>query len=187
MDVGEDELFQPAMVTGGISSATSSGEILCAAECLLDMMERLLDAHILGKQTIRRILCHMLIGPHDDALLVLTSHQTYFSLAGWVLKRIRTEYAEDFSIEQLAAEANMSVSVFHHNSKAVTSASSLQYPKSYRLHKARTIMVYDGMKASAVTVRVSYESASQFSQEPKRFFGVAPGEGAAGVRMVQGS
>lgn len=53
MDIGEDELFQPAMAASGINSATLSDEILCAAERLLDVMERPLDARILGKQIIR--------------------------------------------------------------------------------------------------------------------------------------
>ena len=70
----------------------------------------------------------------------------------------------------------MSVSAFHHNFKSVTSTSPLQYLKTYRLHKARMLMIHDGMKASAAAMRVGYESASQFSREFKRYFGVTPGE-----------
>jgi len=40
MDIGEDEHFQPSMAASGINSATLSEEILCAAERLLDVMER---------------------------------------------------------------------------------------------------------------------------------------------------
>lgn len=50
MDIGEDDLFQPSMAASGINSATLSDDILCAAERLLDVMERPLDARILGKQ-----------------------------------------------------------------------------------------------------------------------------------------
>ena len=69
----------------------------------------------------------------------------------------------------------MSVSAFHHNFKSVTSTSPLQYLKTYRLHKARMLMIHDGMKASAAAMRVGYESASQFSREFKRYFGMTPG------------
>ena len=179
--------LQPAMAASGINSATLSDEILCAAERLLDVMERPLDARILGKQIIREILYHVLTGPRGGALLALVSRQTHFSLISRVLKRIETKYTENLNVEQLAAEANMSVSAFHHNFKAVTSTSPLQYLKSYRLHKARMMMVHDGMKASAAAMRVGYESASQFSREFKRFFGVTPGEDAARIRMMQGS
>ena len=156
-------------------------------ESLLDVMERPLDARILGKQIIREILYHVLTGPRGGALLALVSRQTHFSLISRVLKRIETKYTENLNVEQLAAEANMSVSAFHHNFKAVTSTSPLQYLKSYRLHKARMMMIHDGMKASAAAMRVGYESASQFSREFKRFFGVTPGEDAARIRMMQGS
>lgn len=186
MDIGEDERFQLPMAASGINSATLSDEILCAVERLLDVMERPLDARILGKQIIREILYHVLMGPRGGALLALVSRQTHFSLISRVLKQIEMKYTENLNVEQLAAEANMSVSAFHHNFKAVTSTSPLQYLKSYRLHKAR-MMIHDGMKASAAAMRVGYESASQFSREFKRYFGVTPGEDAARMRTMQGS
>ena len=155
-------------------------------ESLLDVMERPLDARILGKQIIREILYHVLIGPCGGALLALVSRQTHFSLISRVLKRIESQYTENLSVDQLAAEANMSVSAFHHNFKSVTSTSPLQYLKTYRLHKARMLMIHDGMKASAAAMRVGYESASQFSREFKRYFGITPGEDAARIRMMQG-
>ncbi|SQI69627.1 probable AraC-family trancriptional regulatory protein [Salmonella enterica subsp. houtenae serovar Houten] len=187
MDIGEDERFQLPMAASGINSATLSDEILCAVERLLDVMERPLDARILGKQIIREILYHVLMGPRGGALLALVSRQTHFSLISRVLKQIEMKYTENLNVEQLAAEANMSVSAFHHNFKAVTSTSPLQYLKSYRLHKARMMMIHDGMKASAAAMRVGYESASQFSREFKRYFGVTPGEDAARMRTMQGS
>lgn len=187
MDIGEDERFQLPMAASGINSATLSDEILCAVERLLDVMERPLDARILGKQIIREILYRVLMGPRGGALLALVSRQTHFSLISRVLKQIEMKYTENLNVEQLAAEANMSVSAFHHNFKAVTSTSPLQYLKSYRLHKARMMMIHDGMKASAAAMRVGYESASQFSREFKRYFGVTPGEDAARMRTMQGS
>lgn len=176
MDIGEDEHFRPAMAASGINSAVLNEDILCAAERLLDVMDRPLDARILGKQIIREILYHVLTGPCGGALLALVSRQTHFSLISRVLKRIESQYTENLSVDQLAAEANMSVSAFHHNFKSVTSTSPLQYLKTYRLHKARMMMVHDGMKASAAAMRVGYESASQFSREFKRYFGITPGK-----------
>lgn len=184
MDIGEDDLFQPQACSTGINSAELSEEILCAVERLLDVLERPLDARILGKQIIREILYHILTGPRGGALLALVSRQTHFSLISRVLRRIETQYTENLSVDQLAAEANMSVSAFHHNFKSVTSTSPLQYLKSYRLHKARMLILHDGLKASAAAVRVGYESASQFSREFKRYFGVTPGEDVARMRTM---
>lgn len=184
MDIGEDDLFHPKACSTGINSAELSEEILCAVERLLDVMERPLDARILGKQIIREILYHILTGPRGGALLALVSRQTHFSLISRVLRRIETQYTENLSVDQLAAEANMSVSAFHHNFKSVTSTSPLQYLKSYRLHKARMLILHDGLKASTAAVKVGYESASQFSREFKRYFGVTPGEDVARMRTI---
>lgn len=184
MDIGEDDLSHPQTCSTGINSAQLSEEILCAAERLLDVLEHPLDARILGKQIIREILYHILVGSCGAALLALVSRQTHFSLISRVLRRIETQYTENLSVDQLAAEANMSVSAFHHNFKSVTSTSPLQYLKSYRLHKARMLILHDGIKASTAAIRVGYESASQFSREFKRYFGVTPGEDAARMRVI---
>jgi AraC-like DNA-binding protein len=47
------------------------------------------------------------------------------------------------------------------------------------------LMIHDGMKASAAAMRVGYESASQFSREFKRYFGVTPGEDAARIERCR--
>ncbi|WP_312142662.1 AraC family transcriptional regulator [Atlantibacter hermannii] len=186
MDIGEDEAFRPTQCASGINSAVLSDEILCAIERLIDVLEKPLDARILGKSIIREILYHVLMGPRGGALLALVSRQTHFSLISRVLKRIENQYTENLTVDQLALDANMSVSAFHHNFKSVTSTSPLQYIKTFRLHKARMLIVHDGMKASAAAMRVGYESASQFSREFKRYFGVTPGEDAARMRTMQG-
>ena len=155
-----------------------------APQRLLDVMERPLDCRILGRQIVREILYQVLTGPCGGALLALVSRQTHFSLISRVLKRIEAQYTENLSVDQLAAEANMSVSAFHHNFKSITSTSPLQYLKTYRLHKARIMMLHDGVKVSTAAIRVGYESASQFSREFKRYFGVTPGEDVARMRML---
>ncbi len=176
LDIGDDEQFQPAAQTSGIHSAFLSEEMLCAAERLLDVMSHPRDARVLGPQLVREILYYVLTGPIGGALLSLVNRQTQFSLIARALRRIETHFADSLSVEMLAAEVNMSVSAFHHNFKAVTQTSPLQYLKRYRLHQARLMMLQDGMKASAAALRVGYESPSQFSREFKRLFGATPGE-----------
>jgi AraC-like DNA-binding protein len=50
----------------------------------------------------------------------------------------------------------------------------LQYLKNIRLHKARMLMVNEGINASGAALKVGYESASQFSREYARMFGMPP-------------
>ncbi|WP_075183074.1 AraC family transcriptional regulator [Pantoea sp. 1.19] len=168
----------------GIHAALLTESILCAAERLLDVLATPRDARVLGPQIVREILYYVLTGPCGGALLALANRQTQVSQIARALRRIEQHFAEHLSVERLAAEVNMSVSAFHHNFKAVTSTSPLQYLKSYRLHQARGLLAQEGIRASTAAMRVGYESASQFSREFKRYFGITPGEEIARLRQT---
>lgn len=182
MDMEEAGFTGQKDQSSGISSGVLDEDILCAAERLLDVMEYPLRAKVLGPQIIREILFRVLISDNGGALQALVNRHTHFGQIAKALRRIESQYADNLSVEVLASEVNMSVSAFHHNFKAVTSTSPLQYLKTYRLHKARMMMMYDGLKASAAALRVGYESASQFSREFKRYFGVTPSDEMARAR-----
>jgi AraC-like DNA-binding protein len=103
-----------------------------------------------------------------------------------VLHRMHASYTEPLNVTRMAEEIGMSVSAFHHNFKAVTASSPLQYLKSVRLHKARMLIMHEGLGAAIAADRVGYESASQFSREFKRFFGNRPMEESKRVREMFG-
>ncbi|NMP25731.1 AraC family transcriptional regulator [Rahnella sp. SAP-1] len=182
IEMGDEGFSHQADHSSGITSGLLDADILCASERLLDVMEKPLHAKVLGPQIIREILFFILTSENGGALQALVNRHTHFSQIAKALRKIENQYAQALSVEQLASDVNMSVSAFHHNFKAVTSTSPLQYLKNYRLHKARTMMVYDGIKASSAAIRVGYESASQFSREFKRYFGVTPSDEIARMR-----
>ncbi|MDB5818282.1 MAG: AraC family transcriptional regulator [Rhizobacter sp.] len=84
-------------------------------------------------------------------------------------------------MEALAREAAMSVSAFHRHFKAVTALSPLQYQKRLRLLQARTLMTIGGKSVSTAAFEVGYESATQFSREYARAFGVPPARDSARI------
>lgn len=100
---------------------------------------------------------YVLCGSCGGALQALVNRHGHFNQITKTLRRIENHFADNLSVEQLAAEVNMSVSAFHHNFKAVTNTSPLQYLKSYRLHRARMMMLHDGLKASTAAIKVGYE------------------------------
>ena len=65
-----------------------------------------------------------------------------------------------------------------HIFKDVTALSPIQYLKKVRLHRARVMMVAEGLSASEAAHRVGYGSPSQFSREFKRQFGTTPSRAA---------
>jgi AraC-like DNA-binding protein len=68
----------------------------------------------------------------------------------------------------------MGVSTLHHQFRALTAMSPLQYQKQLRLQAARQRMLTDGLDATSAALAVGYESLSQFSREYSRLFGQPP-------------
>ncbi|WP_438482422.1 AraC family transcriptional regulator [Oleiharenicola lentus] len=166
-----------------IEAAALDASLAAAAIRLMETLQNADDARILGSQCVREITYRVLRGPLGANLRALAAPHSHFGQISRVLTRIHTDYAQTHDMETLAREAGMSVSTFHAHFKTVTSSSPLQYLKTIRLHKARMLMVHDGMNAAGAALRVGYESASQFSREFKRHFGDAPAAVAQALRQ----
>jgi AraC-like DNA-binding protein len=166
----------------GIFSTALDEKLSDAVLRLLEALASPLEANILGPSIVREIYLRVLTGEQGGAIRAALTHQSHFGKIGKALRRIHAEYHGDLNVGLLADEAGMSVPAFHASFKAVTSTSPIQYLKTTRLHKARLLMVQDGVSASVASARVGYESASQFSREFKRFFGRSPIEEAAQMK-----
>ncbi|GEP45954.1 AraC family transcriptional regulator [Brevifollis gellanilyticus] len=155
-----------------------------AATRLVECLRHADDARILGPQIVREITYRVLNGPLGHNLRALAAPHSHFGQIGRVMTKLNTDYARTHDLPTLASEAGMSVSTFHAHFKSVTSFSPLQYLKNVRLHKARMLMVHEGINASSAAMEVGYESASQFSREFKRLFGDSPANVAQQLRKT---
>jgi AraC-like DNA-binding protein len=160
----------------GISSTPMNEELAGAVVRLLECLRKPTDSRILGRQTVREIVYRVLEGEQGGALRALASRDHHFARIARVLRLLHADYAKQFSVEELARKAGMSVAAFHHYFKLVTASSPLQYLKRVRLDQARRLMAHDGYNASTAARAVGYESPSQFSREFKRLFGSTPVE-----------
>lgn len=171
-------------VPRGIASTPLTPDLLGAAVRLLESLRSPAESRILGPQAVREIVFRVLQGGQGGALRALAARNGSFGQIAKVLKKIHADCAANLSVETMARDAGMSLSAFHHNFKAVTSASPLSYVKTLRLHKARVLMVQDGLNASTAAGQVGYASPSQFSREFKRFFGASPAEEVQKLRRT---
>lgn len=163
----------PATPLGMVSTPLSDG----MGDALLRLLHALTvpgDTAILGPAIVRELLYRVLTGPQGGAVRAALTQQSHFGKIGKALRRIHAHYDSDIDVGSLASEAGMSLAAFHANFKAVTHTTPIQYLKTTRLHKARLLMVQDGVTAAAASNLVGYESSSQFSREFKRFFGRTP-------------
>jgi AraC-like DNA-binding protein len=171
----------------GVYSSRITKVIMDAVIRLLECLSDPVDGRVLGPQVVREIVYRILCGEQGEVLRLLAIRHGRFSQMAKVLNRIHISYNTKLDIETLADEANMSVSSFHSNFKAVTNTSPIQYIKEIRLQKARMFMVQDSLNAIDAAMKVGYESASQFSREFKRYFGHTPADEAARMRNLVGA
>lgn len=169
----------------GISVSAAPGVFFESAIRLLRALQTPMDTRILAPLCMREMLYHALKGPQGHFLRAIALRQGHHHRIAHVLNLIHTKFDESLEVPTLAEAANMSVSTFHQNFKEVTSLAPLQYVKTIRLHKARSLMMFDGASASEAAFTVGYASPSQFSREFRRLFGLPPGEEVARMRAEE--
>lgn len=162
--------------------ASLSGAVVRLLECMRSPD----DARVLGPTLVRELLYRVLQGAQGEALrgLLLGSEQR--ARIHRILERMHLDCAAPLDLPRLAHDVGMSVSALHAHFKAVTGTSPVQYLKTLRLHRARQLLVQSSLSAGLAAERVGYASASQFSREFKRLFGVPPAEEAQRVRATFG-
>jgi AraC-like DNA-binding protein len=148
--------------------------LLSALLRLIDLLEEPESIPVLAAAIKREIFYRLLVneqGPQLRQICITGSYGYQIGLAvGWLKKN----FAESLRIEDLAKLCNMSISSFHHNFKALTAMSPLQYQKMIRLQEARNLMLAEHYDAAEAAFKVGYESPSQFSREYSRFFKTTP-------------
>jgi AraC-like DNA-binding protein len=178
----------PLAAASGDGRAMATGEVtaplLDAFRRLLDLSGRPQDLAALAPLVQREILYRLLVGEAGGRLRQIATVDSHGHQIARAIGCLKARYTEPLRVEELAREARMSVSTFHHHFKAMTAMSPLQYQKRLRLSEARRLMLADNLEASTAAYRVGYESASQFSREYGREFGAPPTRDIAALRQL---
>jgi len=147
------------------------------ADCALRLV-RLLDAPeaipVVAPLILREVAYWLLSGPQGPEVAQLTLEGTPTRGVVAAMHRLRRDFAHPLRVAELAALAHLSESAFHRRFKALTRMTPVQYQKQLRLLEARRLLLGDGLSVDAVAHAVGYESASQFSREYARLFGLPP-------------
>lgn len=165
----------------GFSVAPVTPELMDAWVRMLRLMNSPEDIAALAPVYEREILYRVLQGPHGWMLREIAAPDTAMARISLAIQWIRQSFAEPIRVESLAQKAAMSVSAFHRHFKAVTTLSPLQYQKRVRLLQARTLMVASARNVTSAAFEVGYESATQFSRDYARVFGLPPARDAARI------
>ncbi|SDN71334.1 AraC family transcriptional regulator [Vreelandella arcis] len=141
---------------------------------LVSALHNPVELATMGKARIRDVVFEALKGDQGPALRALVRGHGHYARIVQVLSLLHRHFADDYSVEQLAQQANMSPSTFHQHFKQITRASPTQYIKQLRLIKAQQLLLQDNHNVSQAAQAVGYRSVPQFSRDYKRYFGDAP-------------
>jgi AraC-like DNA-binding protein len=170
------------MRPGAFSVAAVTPDLLDAWVRMLRLMIVPADIPVLAPAYEREILYRVLQGPHGAILRDIAIPDTALSRMRLAIQWIRGNFRSSIRVEALADMVAMSASAFHRHFKAATAMSPLQFQKQIRLLHARTLLIGGADSAASVAFEVGYESASQFSREYARFFGLPPARDALHVQ-----
>ena len=158
----------------GLSVGETTTGLLAACLRLLDLLETPEDIPFLSPLIQREIIYRILRTPQADRLRAIATSGDLSQRTARAIAWLRANFAKPLHMEQLAGTARMGVSTLHHQFRALTGMSPLQYQKQLRLQTARQRMLMDGLDATTAAYEVGYESVSQFSREYSRIFGQPP-------------
>lgn len=158
----------------GFFVSTADLSLLDCALRLIQLLDTPQDIPILAPMMIRELYYRLLIGEQSEAVRQIATSGSNMQRIAAVIQSIKVDFAKPLRVADLAEQASMSPSSFHHHFKQVTSMSPLQYQKQIRLLEARRLMLAENYNAITAADRVGYESPSQFSREYARLFGAPP-------------
>ena len=180
-DVGP-EPARAAPAPPGIGVADASPELLDAVARMLRLLDSPGDRDILAPMIEREILWRLITGPLGQSVRQIGLADSSLTYVSRAVRWISEHYDKPFRVEDLARSCGMSTSAFHRNFHAVTALSPIQFQKQIRLQKSRLLLLNGADDVATAGYRVGYDSASQFSREYRRQFGLPPGRDAARLR-----
>ncbi|MCE7548940.1 AraC family transcriptional regulator [Streptomyces thermodiastaticus] len=172
-------------VPPGIAVTAAPAELLDAIVRLLRLLDRPADRTILAPLIKKEILWLLLRGEQGAMIRQLGLADSTLAHISRAARWIREHYADSFRVEDLARQAGMSASTFHRNFATVTGMSPIQFQKQVRLQEARLLLAGRPSDITGVGHAVGYHSASQFSREYRRMFGVAPSQDSTRLRALR--
>jgi AraC-like DNA-binding protein len=158
----------------GLAVGETTTGLLDACSRLIELLETPEDIPFLSHLIQREILYRILRTPQGERLRAIATAGDLSHRTARAISWLRANYAKPLHMEELATVARMGVSTLHHQFRALTTMSPLQYQKRLRLQMARQRMLMDGIDATSAAYEVGYESVSQFNREYGRFFGQPP-------------
>lgn len=161
----------------------SDREVLRSIYRLFSIMNQSLPSEFLRKNAMREVIYYTLRGTCGrqflQSIVNIGKAGEIYETNSWIKENFRNS----FTVENLAEERNMSVSLFHQKFKSAVGMGPLQCQKRLRLTEARRLMLDENKNVTESSVSVGYESVSQFTRDYRKMFGSAPKEDILNIQQ----
>lgn len=168
----------------GMATGEVTLPLLAAFHRLIDLLADERDIPILAPIIQREIIYRLLVGDQGARLRHIASAGSQSHQIARAIDWLKGNFTQPLRIDDLAAQASMSSSTFHHHFRSMTALSPLQFQKQLRLQEARRLMLTEHLDAATAAFQVGYESPSQFSREYNRLFGAPPLRDITNLRQL---
>src|SRR6266511_3742773 len=142
-----------------IDVSALDASLLDAVVRLVRLLDSPTDARVLAPLVTREIIYRLLMGAQGARLRQIAILGGYTHHIARAVDLLRKDFSQPLRMERIAHELGMSVSGFHHQFKAVTALSPLQFQKRLRLQEARRLMLSEHLDAASAGYRVGYDDA----------------------------
>ena len=141
---------------------------------LIHSLDSPAERSVLAPMALREIVFRLLCSPGASVLRGASVVNGEGARIGAAMAHIEDNAARRLTVAAMARLVAMSPSHFAHLFREVAGVSPMRYLKQIRLERARALLLAEGLAAGTVAERVGYASASHFSRDFKRNYGLAP-------------
>ena len=157
-------------------------ELLNGVIRLVNLLNRPEEIKVLAPLLLREIFYRLLLSTDNTLMLRVTNQQAQMGRIALGVAFLKRNFSRTVRMSELAREVRMSPRRMHVWFKAATGMTPGQFVKSFRLQEARRIMIFETLDVNTACRRVGYVSASQFSRDYLRHFGVPPARDVKAIR-----
>jgi hypothetical protein len=125
----------------GMATGKVTLPLLTAFQRLIDLLAEQQDIPILAPVIQREIIYRLLVGDQGERLRQIASAGSQSHQIARAIEWLKGNFTQPLRIDDLAAQASMSNSTFHHHFRSMTALSPLQFQKQLRLQEARRLML----------------------------------------------
>jgi AraC-like DNA-binding protein len=159
-----------------VDSERADSALINTIDRFITTLEDPIEAQLIGSSILKELHLRVLRAPHGGMLRQMISGNSAANNIARSIKHIRDNYRTGLLIAEVAREVNMSESSFYQKFREITGTTPHQYQKSLRLIEAHTLLSLDSYSVSDAAFAVGYESASHFSRDYLKKFGIPPKE-----------